>query len=97
MSEDETQLDFLVNVLGLESILTAAHFHVAVAGENGGVVRGFNEDEITVNPNGAVVIQGTWDLTALDLLNLRAGAIYVNVHTEGNPSGEVRGQVLADE
>ena len=39
-------------------------------------------------------ISGTLDTLAPFLADLKAGNIYLNVHTEKNPNGEIRGQVL---
>ncbi len=72
---------------------TAAHFHNAPAGTNGGVVK-----TITLTNN---VGSGTWasgdasqPLTDLLLRELVKGNLYMNVHTATNPGGEIRGQVL---
>ena len=38
---------------------------------------------------------GTWSgLMAGDIANLKAGKLYVNVHTAANPFGDIRGQIL---
>ena len=70
---------------------TAAHIHNAFAGANGGVLIGLDQDSGNADqwnaPAGAML-----DADGVDLL--LAGALYVNVHTEANPSGELRGQIL---
>jgi hypothetical protein len=39
-------------------------------------------------------LSGTWeDMTAAEVQNLRDGLYYVNVHTEMNGPGEIRGQL----
>ena len=81
--------------------ITQAHIHLGPADENGGVVAflfGMVDpavDEISVS--------GT--ITEADLIGaaegdfqafaaaLRDGNAYVNVHTEANPAGELRGQI----
>ncbi|MEX0800911.1 MAG: CHRD domain-containing protein [Dehalococcoidia bacterium] len=35
-----------------------------------------------------------WPLTPADVANLKAGLLYINVHTVTNPGGEIRGQLL---
>jgi len=65
----------------------AAHFHMAVEGENGDVVHTIVFDGLEA--------AGTWsDLTEAQVTALSEGGVYVNVHTEANASGEIRGQVL---
>ena len=72
----------------LSSAQTGAHFHNAPVGVNGGVVFGL--------PLGSPVA-GVWAMTAAQYTMLADGNIYVNVHTENHPGGEIRGQMgLAD-
>ena len=83
--------------------VTQSHIHLAPAGSNGGVVAFLYGFGPTVSPNG---ILATGTITAGDLIGalagnplsdlvseLRAGNAYVNVHTVGIPSGEIRGQI----
>src|SRR5690606_33929565 len=69
----------------MSSPFTAAHFHSAPAGVNGGVVH-----DIT----GAVTAgtaRGVWTgLTDLLTCDYFLGSLYVNVHTTLHPSGEIR-------
>lgn len=69
---------------GLSSTQTAAHFHAAPAGTNGGVVFAL--------PTGTP-INGDWTMTVPQFDSLVAGNIYVNVHTANFPGGEIRGQM----
>jgi hypothetical protein len=71
---------------------TGVHLHSGYTGENGGV-------EITLNPEitdggTAGTFDETVELNADQLELLAARGMYVNIHTEANPSGELRGQVL---
>lgn len=98
LNADSTQLAYEIRVAGIPSV-TAAHFHNAPAGSNGGVVRALSGDIV----DGEWVSSGTWSsdeaeqpLTAEALSELVAGNIYINVHTADYGSGEVRGQVLAE-
>ena len=81
------------------------HIHNAPAGMNAGVVFGMispgQDPDIVIDPV-AGTISGTWDAgdpssqpLAAMLGELRAGNLYLNVHTPANPSGEVRGQIEA--
>lgn len=70
------------------SAITGAHFHHGDVGVAGPVV-----EPITFNSAGRAT--GTWaDLTAEERDQLLAGDIYVNVHTNAYPNGEIRGQVV---
>ncbi len=68
---------------------TMAHIHKAPAGDTGGVVIPLEQkgDNTWVVPEGA-------QLSDEDYQSFRAGELYVNVHTEANPAGEVRGQIV---
>ena len=82
--------------------VTAAHIHAGAAGENGGVVVPLFAADA---PASSVDTSGTYNLAELvgplagDIPGfqaaLAAGALYVNVHTSGNPGGEIRGQITA--
>lgn len=84
-------LVYAITVSGLGSAITASHFHNAATGVNGGVVRNFT---LTSNH-----IEDVWHpadgqpLTPAMRTQLMLGNIYGNVHTTGNPGGEIRGQV----
>ena len=88
---DAQGLHYWITVSGLSTTLSAAHFHNAPTGQNGGVVR-----EITFNGTSA---SGVWTstnsqpLTPALIQEIIAGNVYVNVHTPNHPSGEIRGQV----
>ncbi len=70
---------------GLSGPSTAAHFHAGEAGKNGGVA-------IPISPN-ASPFEGSATLTDAQAADLLAGKWYVNVHTDANKGGEIRGQV----
>lgn len=70
------------------SAITGAHFHRGDVGVNGPVVENLTFNATTLRAT------GTWaDLTAEERSLLLAGDIYVNVHTNAYPNGEIRGQV----
>ena len=96
-------IDYRVNVTGMDKV-TAAHIHSGLTGENGEViVTLFKADtptgEISGNlANGTITgssLEGQMQGTAVsDLVKaMERGETYVNVHTEANPNGEIRGQV----
>lgn len=85
-------LTIKVTVAGLTGPITGSHLHLGQSGKSGEVIK-----NLTVNGN---LITGAWKKTDTDqplteerLKSLANGEIYVNVHTEKNPSGELRGQL----
>ncbi|WP_111641673.1 CHRD domain-containing protein [Marinimicrobium alkaliphilum] len=73
---------------------SAAHIHYAEAGLNGGVVHGLeanaDTDGLWQLPEGTILSSD--EASALQMANL-----YVNVHTDAHPDGEIRGQILPDD
>ena len=66
---------------------TMAHIHMAPRGQNGPVIVPLTKSGDTYTaPAGA-------KLTADQLAAFRAGNLYINVHSEANKGGEVRGQL----
>jgi hypothetical protein len=71
---------------GLTGPATMAHFHgPAEPGKNAPVVIPFKDAS-----SGA---EGSATLTDAQAADLMAGKMYINVHTEANKGGEIRGQV----
>lgn len=68
---------------------TMAHIHQAPAGANGGVVVPLEQS----GKDGWAVPTGA-QLTAEQLTSLKAGDMYINVHSEAYPGGEIRGQIV---
>lgn len=66
---------------------TAAHIHEAGAGKNGPVVVALTKSGDTYS-----VPPGT-KFSAAQLESLKAGNLYINVHTAANPNGEIRAQL----
>jgi hypothetical protein len=73
------------NYSGLSGPATAAHFHAAEKGKNGGVA-------VPISPS-ASPMEGSATLNDQQAADLLAGRWYVNVHTEANKAGELRGQM----
>ena len=67
---------------------TMAHIHMAPAGKNGPVIIPLTKqgDDTWMVPTGA-------KLTAEQAEALKAGNLYVNVHSAANPGGEIRAQL----
>lgn len=82
-------LNWTISYEGLSTPVTAAHFHgPAPVGQNANVQVPIPKGEL------ASPIKGTATLTDKQVTDLMAGQWYFNVHTQQNPSGEIRGQVL---
>ena len=64
----------------------AAHIHRAAKGENGPVVV-----PLIVGPSPMIFMSAP--LTSAEEADLKNGLYYVNLHTEGHPDGEIRGQL----
>lgn len=97
-SWDGTTMSYVITAVDIQDV-TAAHIHEGEAGENGGILVTLYDgpviegDSVLVEDEFSEPDEGV-DLTMDELLELmRTGGVYVNVHTEENPGGEIRGQV----
>ncbi len=108
-----TTLDFTLTYSGIEGgTVTVAHPHFAQKHVGGGVFGFFCGGPKPACPSPGGTVEGTWtsadvigpadqgvQVAAFDefVRALRAGAVYVNVHSSGAtpsyPEGEIRGQV----
>ncbi len=81
-------VSWTVTVDGLTGDPTAAHIHgPAAEGENAPPAIDMSDG----------IMDGSADITDEQLADLKAGNYYVNVHTEKNPDGEIRGQLKTPE
>jgi hypothetical protein len=96
-------IDYQASVSGISGV-TAAHIHSGNVGENGPVIVTLFKSDTPSNQTNGVLVKGT--ITAADLEGpmqgkqisdlvsaMSSGGTYVNVHTEANPNGEIRGQI----
>jgi len=74
---------------GMNSAATAAHIHVGAPGRPGPVAQ-----RLTVTSAAAGDISGAVDLTDEQVSALRARSLYVQIHSESNPTGELRGWIF---
>jgi hypothetical protein len=82
------QLTYRVTYANLDSTFLAAHFHLGAPGVNGPVVMPIT----TFTGNTA---QGTWSGISDSIVDdMLAGNIYINIHSDKYPQGEIRGQLL---
>lgn len=106
LSKDGTQLYYKLIVANIEDV-RAAHIHRGEYGENGGVVAFLYGGGLIEGRTSGILAEGV--ITADDLIGtlaehsledllelMRSGGTYVNVHTEDNPGGEIRGQIAAN-
>lgn len=101
IAKDESSIYFKLIVANIENV-RFAHFHMAPEGQNGPVVAFLYPGPTLSDPDG-ILAEGV--ITAADVVGplagdldalidrIRTGRIYVNVHTNANPGGELRGQV----
>ncbi|WP_396626440.1 CHRD domain-containing protein [Luteitalea sp.] len=100
-------IDYEVNIFNLPSGIVAAHIHAATAGVNGPIV--INFPVAAVGQSGSFQLKGSArasELIARPESGIRffeevafaiaSGAAYVNVHSQANPGGEVRGQLCPE-
>jgi hypothetical protein len=94
LSADSSELRYIMRIWKTSDTASAAHFHLGDRRVSGNPVR-------FIRMHGGLVAMGTWrrsDATEsfADTIveHLFAGRIYVNIHTQNNPGGEIRGQVF---
>ncbi|MBI4303669.1 MAG: CHRD domain-containing protein [Chloroflexi bacterium] len=107
LSDNGTELSFKLNIANTENI-TQAHIHMGAVGQNGTVVAwlypaappaitipGRFDGTLTTGVITSAKLVGPLAGQPLSALidKMRAGETYVNVHTEKNPGGELRGQI----
>lgn len=84
--EDDKSVKGKITTSGIKG--TGAHIHEAAPGKNGPDIislKKTGDDEWSV-PNGAKLSDAQYDA-------FKAGNLYVNVHSDANPEGEIRGQL----
>jgi CHRD domain len=103
LSSDGKELSYKLNVKNIENP-TAAHIHHGMKGKSGPPLANLFTGPKKEGKFNGVLSEGTLmasdlsgDLMGKSLADLvqliKAGDIYVNVHTDANPDGEIRGQV----
>lgn len=109
ISSDGSSIEYELWYINLEADATMAHIHLGAKGTAGGViawlcggggkpacparagtVRGVITSSDIVGPSDQGIQQGQIEKV---VQAIRAGAVYVNVHTSKYPAGEIRGQL----
>jgi CHRD domain len=104
LSKDGKELTYTLTVKDIENA-TAAHIHAGKKGENGGPLAGLFAGPKKEGMFSGELAKGT--ITDKDLKGplagkkvkdlvkiIKDGGAYVNIHTEKNPNGEIRGQIM---
>ena len=98
-------ITYSLNVSGLDRV-TAAHIHNGTPGENGPIVATLFKADQPTGPIDGILAQG--NITDANLEGpmqgkstdglataMIEGQTYINVHTQQNPNGEIRGQITS--
>lgn len=96
----ENAMSYSVNATGIQAV-TAGHIHAGLPGENGDIVVtlfSYDPARDEVAEAGTITaddLEGPMAGGPLsDLMDaMEEGETYVNIHTEQNPNGEIRGQI----
>lgn len=97
--DDETSMTYDVHFSGLTGPLAAAHIHWGAPGEAGPPIFGLTGTGTTSPLTGTLTeadfmpAAGGPQTVAEAIAEIRAGNAYVNLHTEANEEGELRGQL----
>jgi hypothetical protein len=101
ISDDGSEITYEVTYQDLTGDATAAHIHAAPPGVAGGVMlplaHGPSPFSGTLTEADFTPVDGGPQSFAEALDAIRDGNAYVNIHTEANPPGEIRGQLEATE
>ena len=96
----EDSVSYTINVANITGV-TAGHTHLGKQGENGPIVVTFfkyDSPRNNVSETGSItadMLEGPMKGKKLSELAIAGvnGSLYINIHTEKNPNGEIRGQV----
>ena len=69
------------------------HIHVGEVGESGPILRNLS---VTKRSDNSGSFSGSFELSSEDAATVESEGVYINLHTEENNSGELRGQVIVE-
>lgn len=81
-------LDYTVAWNGLTGGYTGMHFHKAARNNNGPITK-----NISASGSATGSITESWTVPDSLFTKLEQGGLYINIHTEAYPDGEIRGQI----
>ena len=84
LNSEETEVAYQIEFTGLEGNEIGAHFHNASPGQDG--------PRLQLLMGGSPKT-GIWEVGPFEVGELNAGRVYVNIHTDAHPSGEIRGNI----
>ena len=103
-SDDGDSIDYTITADDIEAA-TAGHIHFGIEGQNGPVavtLFEFDSPQDEVSESGTInaedlsgPLEGMQISDIVDAFN--DGNAYANIHTEQNPNGEIRGQIISEE
>lgn len=103
-SNDGDSIDYTINADDIVGV-TAGHIHYGIEGQNGPIavtLFEFDSPQDEVSESGSInaddlsgPLEGMQISDLVDAFN--DGNTYANIHTEQNPNGEIRGQIISEE
>jgi len=99
VDESTGQLSAQLSAEGLDATdrITMVHIHSGFAGENGPVLVGFDQTTDPLVFELQATLSDLADVLGNDLDTFLAGGWYLNLHTELNPAGQLRGQIFTQD
>ena len=91
LNDDQTELSFTITFTVLSSDEFGTHFHNGGPRENGATL--FPLSPLPALPFGSPKV-GVWAVTPSIVVELLAGRVYINIHSQDYSSGEIRGNVV---
>lgn len=103
-SNDGDSIDYTITATDIEAA-TAGHVHFGIEGQNGPIavtLFEFDSPQDEVSESGTInsddlsgPLEGMQITDLVDAFN--DGNAYANIHTQQNPNGEIRGQIISEE
>ena len=94
---DDNTVDYEITVADIQNVV-GAHIHEGGPGATGPIIVGFFGGLFSGSD---VLAEGTFEASDLSgmafdelVTRMSTGTVYVNVHTQANPGGEIRGQIM---